>query len=70
MMNKLSMKASCDDRLQFQLNFGPKIVTLKREDYTNAKYFITTSSFAQFRSSRYQQNQEKISFTFGQSLDL
>ena len=53
-----------------KMNFGWNIGILKRIVFKNAKYFITSSSFPQFRNSKYQQNQKIISYTFGQILCL
>ena len=47
-----------------RLNTGLKIDTKRMRVCKNAKYIITSLSFAQFRNSRYHQNQDIISYTF------
>ena len=45
-----------------RLNTGLKIDTKRMRVCKNAKYIITSLSFAQFRNSRYHQNQDIISY--------
>merc|ERR1711955_128574 len=47
-----------------RLNTGLKIDTKRMKVCKNAKYIITSLSFAKFRNSRYHQNQDIISYTF------
>merc|ERR1712112_815694 len=47
-----------------RLNTCLKIDTKRMRVCKNAKYIITSLSFAQFRNSRYHQNQDIISYTF------